>query len=127
MTILFNFSHPFSSVALEQLQEHFSDLRVVAAPVQLDMSQPLPAQVSKIVDKALADAGLNQYTVQTNSIALNLPGMSLAAGLVLAEFSGRAGYLPRVLQMAQKDGIFVVAGVIDLQAVRNEARLSRQS
>lgn len=126
-TVLFNFGHPFSDAAKAQLDELFPGLTIVSVPVQLDLGQSLPPQIHDIVDRAVQAAGLDADQIQTKPVLANLPGMSVAAALVLAELSGRTGYLPRVTQLVQKDGIFVIGDVVDLQVARNDARKSRQS
>jgi hypothetical protein len=45
--------------------------------------------------------------------------------MVLAEISGRAGYLPHVIRLTREGVEWNVKEVIDLQGIRNTARRAR--
>lgn len=122
-TKILNFGHPLSETAQNQLLEAVGEFEIHNIPTKLDMNQPLDAQVRKIISDWAESAQFTADDWQTKRFLVNLPGMSLAAALVIAEIAGRAGYLPRIIQLKQNaDGVFELAGLIALNAVRNEAR-----
>jgi hypothetical protein len=61
---------------------------------------------------------------------VNLPGHNAVAALVLAELHGRMGYFPAVLRLRPVAGTtppqVEVAEILNLQAVRDRARLRRK-
>ena len=117
---VFNFSHPLSTTAVEQLTARFGAVEVVVIPVHLDMKQPLLPQVESMV-KPHSEA-MNG----TEPFCIVLPGMAIAAVAVASAVSGFAGSLPMVveLRMAQ-NGTFEVNDVINFQMFRNEMRTHR--
>jgi hypothetical protein len=60
---------------------------------------------------------------------VNLPSLNHIAACVLAELHGRMGYFPTILRMRPVAGStppqFEVAEIINLQAVRDQARTTR--
>ncbi len=123
MTYLINFGHPLSAEALTALESYgVQEGTVIDIRVQLDMNAPLAPQMEKIAD----DIPFDQQRWATEPVLVCLPGASVAAGLILAIFHGRMGGFSRVISLNRgEDGIFRLAEVIDLQFVRNHARLSR--
>jgi len=125
--ILLNFSHPVSPQQLAQIQALAGRPvdRVVSFKTQLDQSDSFKTQISKL----FLDAGLDAVEWQTQPILVNLPSLTSAAGVVLSEIHGRAGYFPPILRFRQTQGslppVYEVAEILNLQEIRNSAREQR--
>lgn len=125
--ILINYAHPLTPQHLADIEKLTG--RPVAGVVELhnqvDPQQPLAPQVTAMADAA----GLSPQQWQTEPLLINLPGLNTSAALLLAELHGRMGYFPPVLRLRPvKDAIpprFEVAEILNLQAVREEARQRR--
>lgn len=124
--LVLNYSHPLTTEQLAQMAALLGEepeVRRIA--VQIDQTQPLDEQVS-----ALADAsGLTPDEWQTTPLIVNLPGFAPAAAALLAELHGRCGGFPAMLRLRPVAGsvptVYEVAEVIDLQALREQARMRR--
>lgn len=120
--MLINCGHPLSGAAADELTDRIGAYDTVVVRIQLDVEKSLAEQVTT----AIAEAGISSEDWQTRGIVLNLPGMSVAAGLVLAEVNGRSGSFPRVLHLVRgEDGVFHLGEVLDLMQVRSTARQTR--
>lgn len=122
--ILLNFSHSLTDAHLAAIRSLTGDdeVQVIAIPNQVDVQQPLAPQVT-----ALADAArLTPEAWQTAALLVNLPALNFSAALLLAELHGRLGYFPAILRLRPvADSLpprFEVAEIINLQAVREQAR-----
>jgi len=66
---------------------------------------------------------------QTDTILVNLPSLNTISAVLLAELHGRMGYFPAVIRLRAVDGAvppqFEVAEIINLQSVRDAARVLR--
>ncbi len=125
--ILLNFSHPLPPDQLARLESLTGQPveRVVEIPTQVDPQADLVPQVA-----ALADAcRLTPDEWQQESILVLPPALNFVAVVLLAELHGRMGYFPAHLCTRPVEGSlpprFEVAEVINLQAVREEARKKR--
>jgi hypothetical protein len=125
--ILLNFSHPLTREHLAQV-EHLAGEpveQVVDLPVQFDNDQAFEPQLENL----LAGLSLAPETLQTGQIVVNLPSLNYIAALLLAELHGRMGYFPPVLRLRPGSGAlpprYEVAEVLNLQAVRDQARRKR--
>lgn len=122
--ILLNFSHPFTAEQLEQLEELAGEKvdRVIEIDAQIDAQQPIVPQVIAMADQA----GLGPHEWQTLPILINPPSLNFSAVTLLAELHGRCGYFPAAVRLRPVPGSmpprFEVAEVVNLQAVREEAR-----
>ncbi|WP_423225858.1 CRISPR-associated protein Csx15 [Candidatus Amarolinea aalborgensis] len=122
--LLLNFSHPLTDAHLEAIRALTGDdeVQVIAIPNQVDVQQPLAPQVTALADAA----GLTPETWQTAALLVNLPALNFSAALLLAELHGRLGYFPAILRLRPVAGStpprFEVAEIINLQAVREQAR-----
>jgi len=130
--VIINFSHPLT-------KEHLSELealtgqgieRVIVVDSQIDTQKPLAPQVRHMVDAA----GLSTTDWQTASLLINLPSLNYSAAAVLAELHGRMGYFPSCIRLRpvlddQGQRVvpprFEVAEILNLQAIRDEARRLR--
>lgn len=125
--ILLNFSHPLTAeqrAAVERLAGR-PIARSCAAMPQFDHSATFAEQI-----RALADAaGLSPEEWQTLPLLVNLPGYAPGAAALLAEIHGRAGHFPAIIRLRPVAGstptVYEVAELINLQAVREAARMAR--
>ncbi len=122
--ILLNFSHPFTSEQLQELEKFTGSKldRVIEIEAQIDLQQPLAPQVSALVDRV----GFTPEEWQTLPLLLNPPSLSLSAVTLLAELHGRCGYFPAAVRLRPVPAAvlprFEVAEIVNLQAVREEGR-----
>jgi hypothetical protein len=125
--ILLNFSHPLTPDHLAQVETLAGAAveRVLDVPAHFDTVRPFTEQVQALVDSV----GLTPQEWQTLSLLVNPPALNFIAVTLLAELHGRCGYFPAVLRMRPIPGStpprFEVAELINLQAVRDAARLRR--
>jgi len=94
---------------------------------QFDEQAPFLPQVESL----LARVDLSPHEWQSAPIIVMLPSLNFIAALLLAELHGRMGYFPPVVRTRPIAGSmprqFEVAELLDLQAVRENARLFRGS
>lgn len=125
--ILLNFAHPLTADQVRQIESLAGQAieRVIEITSQIDPQQPLAPQVTAMADAA----GLTPAEWQSLPILINLPSLNFSAALLVAELHGRMGYFPSCIRLRPvKDALlprFEVAEVLDLQAVRETARLRR--
>lgn len=124
--ILLNFSHPLTAAQLDQLANLLGEMPAIRTlAVQFDHEQPFGGQITALADAA----GLTAEEWQTEPLLVNLPGYAPAAGCLLAEIHGRAGHFPALLRLSPVAGsvptTYHVSEVINLQQVRDEARVRR--
>lgn len=125
--ILFNFSHPLTDAHLAQVETLTGRKiqRVVEINSQIDPHQPLVPQVMALAEQC----GLSPMEWQTPGAADQPPSLHWVAVTLLAEIHGRCGYFPAHIRLRPVDGTvtagYEVAEVLDLQALRNEARQRR--
>jgi hypothetical protein len=122
--ILLNFAHPFIPDHLQQIETLSGQRveRVVEVHSQIDPQQPVVPQVTALAD----ECGLSPAEWQTLPLLVNPPSLNFVAVALLAELHGRCGYFPAHLRLRPVQGSmapqYEVAEVLDLQAVRDEAR-----
>jgi hypothetical protein len=134
--ILLNYSHPLTPAHLEQIELLTGKKieRVVEVHSQIDSQQPLAPQVVALAD----ETKLTPLEWQSEELLINPPSLNFIAMTLLAEVHGRCGYFPAMLRTRpvlerRPDGTFQPttppryepAEVINLQAVRDEARKRR--
>jgi len=124
--LLLNYSHPLTTEQLAQLAQLLgAEPEVRRIAVQIDQAQPLAAQVGALADAA----GLTPDDWQTTPLIVNLPGFAPAAAALLAELHGRCGGFPTMLRLRplpdSTPTAYEVAEVINLQTLRERARLRR--
>ena len=133
--ILLNFTHPLTAAQLAQVEALIGNHpagtgqavdRVVDAPAQFDVATPFAPQVAELVDSI----GLSPGEWQTLPILVNPPALNVIAVTLLAELHGRMGYFPPVVRLRSIEGSlppqFEAAEIINLQAVREQARRARR-
>ncbi len=125
--ILLNFSHPLTPDQRRDIEALAGQAiaRVVGVHSQIDPQQPLAPQVVAMVDAA----GLTPQEWQSLPILVNPPSLNYSAVLLIAELHGRMGYFPPCVRLRPvKDALpprFEAAELLNLQAVREEARTRR--
>ena len=129
--LLLNFSHPITSEQRAQVKE-ISGLDVTEVydiPVQMDNHLPFTDQIRALVD----GIELTPQEWQSRPILINPPAFNFAALTLLAELHGRMGYFPAIIRVrpAEEAAVgapprFEIAEIINLQAVRDTARLKRK-
>ncbi len=125
--ILLNFAHPLTAEHLAQIEALAGRKieRVVEIHCQIDPQQPLGPQVVALADAA----GFTPTEWQTLPLLVNPPSLNFIAVALLAELHGRCGYFPAHLRMRPVQGSipprYEVAEILDLQALRDEARRRR--
>ena len=122
--ILLNFSHPFTSEQLQELEKITGSKidRVVEIVAQIDPRQPIAPQVSAMADRA----GLTPEEWQSAPLLVNPPSLNLSAVTLLAELHGRC-VISEWCACAVPEALPPLRGgeIVNLQAVREEARLRR--
>lgn len=127
--ILLNFSHPLTPAHIARICELTGTRveRVVERMPQFDHARPFAEQVRTLVD----ELGLPPTEWQTTPILLNPPGYAPATAALLAELHGRMGHFPAIIRLRPVEGStptqYEVAEIINLQAVREDARSRRRA
>jgi hypothetical protein len=124
--VLVNLSHPFTDDQLAELMVLVGSRpeRCVDVRVQFDDAVDYTNQATALV-YAITEAGVR---LGTDQIVLNPPAHSAIASIVLAMLHGRSGGFPAILRMKRAAGPlggWAVAEVVNLQAVREQARTGR--
>ena len=125
--ILLNFSHPLTPAHLAQVATLAGQPveRVIDVHSQVDPQQPLVPQVTALAD----EAKLSPAEWQSAPLLVVLPSLNFIAAVLLAELHGRCGYFPAILRTrpvpSSTPPQYEPAEIINLQAVRDEARKRR--
>lgn len=125
--LLINFTHPVTPAHVQSIEVLTGQRveRVIEQTTHFDTGQPFAGQVAALVDAV----GLTSHEWQTLPILVNLPSLNFIAATLLAELHGRMGYFPPIVRLRPVQGSlppqFEVAEIINLQAVRDEARGKR--
>ena len=130
--LILNFAHPLTDEHLARIEELTGQKpeRVIVINSQIDTQQPLAPQVAAMADAA----GLTPEEWQTAPILVNPPALNFSAVVLLAELHGRMGCFPPCIRMrpvVDEHGNrvvpprFEVAEILNLQGIRDEARLRR--
>lgn len=125
--LLLNFSHPLTPEQIAQVERLSGQQveQVITLAVQFDNNQPFLPQLQAL----MAQLDLSAETLQNAPILVNPPSLNFITALLLAELHGRMGYFPPVLRLRPApDSLpprYEVAEILNLQAVREEARKRR--
>lgn len=124
---VFNFSHPLTE-SQKQSIEALAGRRienVVEIKCQLDHGRSSAEQVVEFVERV----PLTPDQWQSVPLVICPPSLSAVACLVLAELHGRMGHFPPIVRLRPVAGqippAFEVAEIVNLQAIREEARRRR--
>jgi len=124
---ILNFAHPLTDEQIREIQilVGVEITEVLETPSQIDTETPLAPQIEKMLD----EIGFTAQEWQTGTLLINLPSLNYSAATVLAQLHGRMGYFPPVLRLRPLTGEiphrYVVTEILNLQAVREEARGKR--
>src|SRR5260370_2361527 len=126
--LILNFLHLLTSDQRADIEAlaYVSVEEVRPVTVQIDRAELLEPQIVTIVDAV----GLSSEEWQTRALLINPPGYAPAAFVLLAELHGRIGHFPSLIRLRPKPGpvtTYEVAELLNLQAIREEARLRRSS
>lgn len=130
--ILLNFAHPITEEQQRQIENLTQQKieKIIAVNSQINPEEPLAPQIT-----AMADAcGLSQEEWQTLPLLINPPSLNFSTAALIAELHGRMGYFPAMVRL--KPAVdergerlvpprFVVAEIVNLQAIRDAARARR--
>jgi hypothetical protein len=125
--ILLNFSHPLTPEQIGTIERLTSQpvTELIDLPVQFDNDAPFIPQLAELAARIPIDA----TRLQSEPLVVNLPSLNFITGLLLAELHGRMGYFPPVVRLRPVESSlpprYEVAEVLNLQAVRDEARKRR--
>jgi hypothetical protein len=125
--LLLNFSHPLTDAQRAEVETRTGQpiTRLVETMPQFVHEEPFAPQIRMLLDRL----GLTPVEWQTPPILVNLPGYAPGAAALLAELHGRMGYFPAVIRLQPVAGsaptIYAVAEIINLQALRDDARQTR--
>src|SRR5947209_17852449 len=123
--LILNFTHPLTDEQRAQIEALAStpieEVRTIN--VQINQEEPLEPQITSIVDAT----GLSPEEWQTRPLLINPPAYAPAAFVLLAEIHGRTGHFPTLVRIRpvvdSTPTAYEVAELLNLQAVRDEARL----
>lgn len=127
MTIILNFSHPLTAEHLAQVEALTGNPveRVISIPVQFDTNQSFLPQLEQM----MGALSLSSEELQTLPVLINPPALNFITVMLVADLHGRMGYFPPVLRLRPVAGAlpprFEVAEILNLQAVREQARKLR--
>ena len=125
--ILLNFGHPLTPSHRSRIEELADDAidEVREFKPQFDNEQSFAEQAQSLAD----GVGLSTEAWQTEHLLINPPTHSVIAVTLLAELHGRMGYFPAVIRLKpvlnSVPPTFEVAEIVNLQAVRDAARVRR--
>jgi len=130
--LILNFAHPLTDEHLAQIERLTGQKpeRVIVINSQIDPQQLLAPQIVAMADAAR----LTPEEWQTAPILVNPPALNFSAVALIAELHGRMGYFPPCIRMRpvvdeQGNRVvpprFEVAEILNLQALRDEARRRR--
>lgn len=124
---ILNFAHPMTEAQQNQLAEKVGTAidHVTTIKIHLDQTKEFVPQVVAVVDSLEIDSA----AWQSNAWVIVLPALNYIAAILLAELHGRIGYFPTVVRLRPSDNPllneFVIAEIINLNRVREDARARR--
>ena len=126
MILILNFSHPFTASQREQLILQLGiEIEVRVIQVQINNERSLAEQAALLADTTM----LSSEEWQTLPLVVNPPGFAPVAMALLAELHGRMGHFPTLVRLRpvvdSTSMTYEVAELLNLQALRDEARLRR--
>ena len=125
--LILNFSHPLTGEQVSKVEQRLGQTveRILPLPAQFDQQEPFAPQLEDL----LRGVELSPEEWQSAPLLVVLPSLSSIAAVVLAELHGRMGYFPPIVRLRPVEGAlpprYDVAEVLNLQSVRDAARLKR--
>jgi hypothetical protein len=125
--LILNFAHPITEPQREKIEalteQKIEEIKSIK--VHFEGQRSFIEQVTEIIE----EIGLTSDDWQTRQILINPPSLNYIACVLLAELHGRMGYFPPIIRLRQIPEVtppkFEVAEIINLNAVRNNARQKR--
>lgn len=127
--LLINFSHPLTKDQLFQIETNTEAhiQNVITMHCQLDHNRQFGEQIDNLIEQV----GLTGEDWQKTPVIINPPGLTYAASVVISNLHGRMGYFPPILRLKPVEETlyrsFEFAEILNLQSVRDNARLKRRS
>jgi len=126
MVLLLNYTHPLTEAQIATVAGIVGEMPVVRdLASQVDRARPLAEVARDLADAA----GLTPQEWQNTPLILNPPALAPVAVALIAEIHGRVGYFSAMLNVRPVAGStpprFEVAEVVNVQALRDEARARR--
>ena len=123
MVLLLNYTHPLTEAQIATVAGIVGEMPVVRdLASQVDRARPLAEVARDLADAA----GLSPDEWQNTPLILNPPALAPVAVALIAEIHGRVGCFPAILNVRPVAGStpprFEVAEVVNVQALRDEAR-----
>jgi hypothetical protein len=124
---ILNFAHPLTDIQKQQIEELTNQKieAIKSIKVHFDAEKSYVDQTLDIVNRI----GFSSDDWQKKQILINPPSFNAIACVLLAELHGRMGYFAPIIRLQQIPGVvppeFEVAEIINLNAVRNNARGKR--
>jgi hypothetical protein len=125
--IVVNFSHALTTQQQEQLfcLTGRKITAILDVPTMFDLGRLFAEQTTELVDTV----SLTRDQWQTETLLIVLPPYAPITATTLAELHGRMGYFPAIARIRpipdSKPTKFEVADLINLQAIRENARMRR--
>lgn len=125
--LIINFAHPLTEENIAEIEAltKISVHNMRDVPSLINPDRPLTPQIEAMLDSL----GLTAQEWQTKPLLINPPSLSVSTAALLALLHGRIGHFPPVLRLRpDADGPvtrFAVAEIINLQALRDQARGKR--
>ena len=125
--ILLNFSHPLTDLQLKQIDKLIDQpiQTLHEFQVQFDTQEPFVEQLRNMMHQI----PLSSEAFQTEQFLVNSPALNFITAMLLAELHGRMGYFPPIIRLRPVPNSippqFEVAEIINLQTVRDLARMKR--
>jgi hypothetical protein len=126
--VILNFAHPLTSEQLGQIEKQAGRAieKIFDVPVHFEPHQSFLPQLAELLE----NLPLDPHSLQTTPLLINPPSLNFIAVMLLAELHGRLGYFPAIIRLRPvPDSLppqFEVAELLNLQAIRDAARRSRQ-
>ncbi len=125
--LLLNFTHPLAPEQIARVEQLTGQriARVIEVKTQIDPQADLVPQIGALVDQC----ALSSQEWQTASLLIVPPALNFVAVVLLAELHGRCGYFPAHVRTRPIAGAlpprYEIAEVLNVQAVRDAARMKR--
>ncbi len=125
---LLNFAHPLTDEQRQRTEQLLGEplKKILQVHVQIETQKPLAPQVQRLLEQI----DFTPVQWQSLPILINPPSLNFVAAVLLAELHGRMGYFAPIIRLRPVQGAvpprFEVAEIINLQALREQARQKRQ-
>lgn len=124
---ILNFHHPLTKEQIQKVEKMLNKpiAEIIPLNTHLDEDRPFRPQFCELI----SSAKISPESLQHGEYIINLPGYAPAAAVLIAELHGRMGHFPTVIRLKKVEGslppVFDVEEIMNLQAIRDEARKCR--